>query len=62
MNGVRWYEPINKWHTQIQIDNHKIHLGYFENLKDAIAARKNAETNFNFHINHGRKKSHESKT
>lgn len=33
-----------------------------ENLRDAIAARKNAETNFNFHINHGRKNSHESKT
>lgn len=62
VNGVRWYEPLSKWHAQIQIDNHKIHLGYFENLKDAIAARKSAETNFNFHINHGRKNSHESQT
>ena len=52
-NGVRWYKPLNKWHVQLQVDYNKIHIGYFENLDDAIAARKAADLKYNFTHNHG---------
>lgn len=52
-NGVRWHKALNKWHAQLQADYNKIHIGYFENLDDAIAARKAADLKYNFTHNHG---------
>lgn len=54
-NGVSWHKKRKKYQSLICIDKKRIHLGYFENINDAIKARLIAENNFGFHFNHGRK-------
>jgi hypothetical protein len=41
--GVSWYKRISKWQARIMHNYKHIHLGLFENIEDAIAARKAAE-------------------
>lgn len=41
--GVCWNKQRSKWVARIKHNYKDIHLGYFENLEDAIAARKAAE-------------------
>jgi len=52
--GVTWYKKYNKWNSKITINGIDYNLGYFNNKKDAISARKSAEIKFGFHPNHGR--------
>lgn len=42
--GVCWHKRAEKWIAQLKLDGKIKHLGYFENLKDAINARKVAES------------------
>ena len=56
--GVYWIKAISKWRAKIIVDYNDVHLGYFDKMDDAIAARKNAERENGFHINHGRKDGH----
>lgn len=42
-----------KWEVSIRPDKTYIHLGVFDNLLDAAAARKSAELKYNYHNNHG---------
>lgn len=51
--GVRWAIRAKKWEAQITRDGSTVHIGYFTNKADAIAARKSAELDFGFHPNHG---------
>jgi len=51
--GVYWYEPSRKWVARIMVDSKLLHLGYFEDIDDAIAARKEAEIEHGYHPNHG---------
>jgi hypothetical protein len=44
--GVSWNKQYNKWHSYISIYNKRITLGYFDNLNDAIMARKRAEEEY----------------
>lgn len=40
--------------TELETSNaKKVHLGYFNAFDDAVAARKAAEVEHNFHPNHG---------
>ena len=41
--GVYWVKRRNKWRAIITIKGERHHLGYFENIQDAIKARKQAE-------------------
>lgn len=41
--GVSWNKRISKWRAQIEHNQKRIHLGYFTDIEDAIAARKAAE-------------------
>lgn len=41
--GVSWHKQRSKWQATITHNYKLIHLGYFENLEDAVAARKAAE-------------------
>ena len=52
--GVYWKPKIQRWVAQVCVDYRNIHLGCFENLDDAIAARKSGEQKHGFHQNHGR--------
>ena len=38
--GVYWNKDKNKWHAQIHIDGKTVHIGYFNNIEDAIKARQ----------------------
>jgi len=44
--GVCWFKRDGNWHAQITLNYKKIHLGYFNNLVDAVAARKDAERKY----------------
>jgi hypothetical protein len=51
--GVHWYKPLDKWMANIKINGKSKHLGYFKDLDEAIACRKEANTKYGFHQNHG---------
>ena len=53
ITGVHWHKALGKWRAQGRVDNKRIHLGYFTDKLDAIAARKSWEVANNFHTNHG---------
>ena len=42
--GVCWSNASNKWRAYINIDGKQKHLGYFDDIEDAIKARKEAES------------------
>jgi len=41
--GVTWVVKRQKWQAQITINDRCIHLGRYDDIEDAIAARKRAE-------------------
>lgn len=41
--GICWHKQNSKWRARIKHNQKLTHLGYFENLEEAIAARKAAE-------------------
>lgn len=43
-----------KFRVKGMVNNSQKHIGYFENLDDAVIARKVFEANNGFHANHGR--------
>lgn len=55
ITGVVWNKERKKWQAQIAPNGKMITLGRFENLEDAIDARKKAELKYGFHSNHGTK-------
>ena len=52
--GVGWLSDRKKWYARIKVDGKNKHLGCFTNFECAVAARKDAETKYGFHKNHGR--------
>jgi len=52
--GVGFDKRSKKWTAYIKIDGKSIYLGSFEDISDAISARKTAEHKHGFHINHGK--------
>ena len=52
--GVCWSSSKKKWEAKIKVNQKTIHLGRFDDLQDAIDARKAAEVKYGFHPNHGR--------
>ena len=51
--GVIWHKVKKKWKAQIMADGKVIHLGYFDSLDNAAAARKTASIKYGYHENHG---------
>lgn len=41
--GVCWSNEHKKWRAYIGVDGRQKHLGYFDDINDAIKARKDAE-------------------
>lgn len=54
--GVSWRKESNAWHAQIQHNGKKRHIGLFETIEEARAARITEEKRLKFHANHGRVK------
>lgn len=44
--GVYWSKKNKKWYAQITVKYKSIHLGYFTSLENAVAARKQGETDY----------------
>ena len=58
VSGVYWNNQMKKWHARIGAGTRtktRIHLGHFDNLEAALAARQSAEIERGFHSNHGRR-------
>lgn len=54
VTGVCWHKQRGKWKAEIMARGVKKHLGVFDSIEDAAAARKAAERELGFHPNHGR--------
>lgn len=52
--GVSWRKANGKWKAQIKVKRRDIHLGYFDQFEQAVAARRAAEIAYGFHANHGK--------
>tara|TARA_R100000544_G_C2213965_1_gene53513 strand:+ start:366 stop:935 length:570 start_codon:yes stop_codon:yes gene_type:complete len=55
-SGVSFYKRHGKYRAEICINNIKKHLGYYDTVEEAAAARSVANINYNFHPNHGNEK------
>ncbi|MDU5475903.1 HNH endonuclease [Pantoea sp.] len=53
--GVYWVKADGKWRARIGVDGKYVSLGVFDDLDDAIAARRLAEIEYGYHENHGRR-------
>ncbi len=45
-SGVTLFKPSGKWLAGITVDKRRIFLGYFDDMQDAITARKQAEDKY----------------
>lgn len=52
--GICWDKQGGKWRAHIRLNGRRKHLGRFDDLADAIVARKAAELQHGFHANHGK--------
>lgn len=54
--GVSFEKRRKRWEAHIGVPGtgRKKHLGYFDEIEEAVAARKAAERQFGYHKNHGR--------
>ena len=53
--GVHWHKCANKWSAQIMVNRRSVHLGYFNTIEEASAARKQAAIKYGFTERHGTK-------
>ena len=53
VTGISWAKQRGKWYAYINVEHRMINLGLFLSKGDAIAARKAAELEYNYHPNHG---------
>lgn len=51
--GVSWHKPSGKWYASISEKGKFIYLGGFDRIEDAVVARKEANTKYGYHENHG---------
>lgn len=54
VNGVAMHKPTNKYRAYINVDFKQIHLGLFNTIEEATAARAQADLHYGFHTNHGK--------
>lgn len=44
--GIRWISKENKWWSRIMVNQKTYHLGYFDDIADAVKAREDAEIKY----------------
>lgn len=54
--GVTKDKESGRWKAHIKHDGKQITLGRFDNIEDAVDARRSAERKYGYHNNHGRKR------
>jgi len=54
--GVHFEKSKQKYRARVQINNNRKHIGYYNTIEEAAAARAVANINYNFHPNHGNNK------
>lgn len=54
ITGVVWHKRDGQWRAQISIKGRTTYIGGYDDLFEAICARKSAEANLGFHPNHGK--------
>lgn len=52
--GVSWRPQKGKWRARVNVDYKEVHLGHFDTIEDAIAARIAANRKYGYHPNHGK--------
>lgn len=52
--GVSFSKSRGKWEAYIKINQRRKHLGRYDNKREAVRARRQAEREYGFHQNHGR--------
>lgn len=53
--GVLWYPDRRLWAARIGLNGTHTHLGFYQHVEEAIAVRRAAEREHDFHPNHGRR-------
>ena len=53
VTGVIWDKRAQMWRARIYRDGQWRHLGLFKDFEDASLARRAAETELGYHVNHG---------
>ena len=53
VSGVSWVKARGKWLARIKIDGRPKHLGLFDSIEDAAAARAEASARYGFSSRHG---------
>lgn len=54
--GVYWYKPNQKWTATLRVGKQRLYLGLFDDIADAVTARKIAEVQYGFSARHGSKR------
>ena len=54
VTGVYFYKRLQKYIARIRVNREVIHLGTFETLEEAAAARAEANVKYKFNNNHGK--------
>jgi hypothetical protein len=47
------FKEVGGWRARIKVNGKRINLGFFDSFDAAVAARKQSESQFGFHPNHG---------
>ena len=55
-SGINWREDLRKWRVSISIGGKLKYYGCYKHKVDAVIARKMAEYENGFHLNHGAKR------
>ena len=54
MPGIDWKVGASAWRVRVSRDGARRLVGYFKNLDEAVAARRRAQQEAAYHVNHGR--------
>lgn len=55
VTGVSWHIRLKKWVAHIRVDGRAKFLGGFSEFDDAVKSRLDAEREYGFHVNHGKR-------
>jgi hypothetical protein len=54
MPGIDWKKHASAWRVRVSREGKRRLVGYFKNLDEAVTARRDAQQEAAYHVNHGR--------